>query len=70
MILKFKSKFIFETDKMEIFGILWLVMAVVNCQFATNLNSAMEENQSRIQKRIFPLERILNKGLTNWCGKP
>ena len=48
---------------MEIFRILSLVIAVVNSQF-TNFNTGIEGNQPRIQKRIFPLERILNKGLT------
>ena len=57
--LKFKIE-IFE--KMEIFGILTLVIAVVNCQYMLDSND-LQSLQPRIQKRIFPLERILNKGL-------
>ena len=53
---------------MEIFRILSLVIAVVNSQFATNFDLGIEENQPRIQKRIFPLERILNKGLNQWSS--
>ena len=62
-VLNGKSKLYFD-KKMEIFGILTLVIAVVNCQYMLNNDELQSSFQPRIQKRIFPLERILNKGLT------